>query len=97
MSVAATFDGKNRGTIATNNGWSEFTSWLDSLDEDDYESLRHLAHHGWIEGLEQTRDELQGALASEAGITASDRSVGDELLKLIEEAIERGDDVLVVH
>ena len=92
MSVQATFDGEDRGVVATNRGWSEFTGWLDSLDEDDYPALRHLAHHGWHDDVRALATELGTALEDEA--PGDDQaSVGRGLLALMEDSLARtGDD-----
>lgn len=64
MSVYASLDGSPPTMLASNSGWSDLVSWVDTLNVDEYTDLAVLADHGWSEQLDKVQSQLKRALAS---------------------------------
>lgn len=61
MSVYATLDGAIGPQLASNQGWADFGSWVDDLD-DDQEEVLHLREHGWCQHLPELSKQLKASL-----------------------------------
>lgn len=84
------------GDVATSSGWAAFTTWANTLDEDLYQEIHHLAENGWEQEIDDLRDQLGAALEDDdeprpsPGVARTARS----LLALVNKIAD--DDALVV-
>ncbi len=63
MSRYAQFDEDgNQYQFASNQGWSEFGDWIESLDEDTYPQLHELWDNGTTQAIAETIEQLEHAL-----------------------------------
>ena len=47
--------------VASNTGWGDFGTWVETLDAAAYPDLCHLWDHGWAEPASAVRDQLAAA------------------------------------
>jgi hypothetical protein len=59
MSYFVVVDDVEYGQVANVKGWSDFIEWA---DDQPYEELRHLIHHGFATELQRLADEITKAI-----------------------------------
>ena len=89
MSIAIEFANGKGGCmggeqVATNSGWFEFGTWIDSLPVDSgYNTLIHLWEYGYSYHVEDLGKELRKAAQGGRKPSKYVREVGEDLLILI--------------
>jgi hypothetical protein len=62
VSIYASFDEHGGEQIASNQGWSDFGNWVETLDANEFDQLIVLWEHGWTPEVETLAKELGEAL-----------------------------------
>ena len=86
MSYQASLDQDEPIQIASNQGWYDFSDWLEGLDEDEFPKLAFLADEGFNQPAREIADELERAIESDA----PDEEV-EKTAKGLVEFIRKGD------
>lgn len=83
MSLYLSVDNSSPSVIASNDGWSEFSKWVDGLDMQQAGELIHLCDHGWSQKPAEVETELRNAVH---GGDPSDnvKGVADSIVSLID-------------
>lgn len=62
MSVYAKFSDSVPTEVASNQGWSQFGDWVDSLGVTEFSEVIHLWEHGWSQNTEDLTNQLNTAI-----------------------------------
>lgn len=66
MSIYLSPDDSAGEQVASNQGWTDFGDWLETIDEEEYPDLIHLWEHGWSEPVLEVVRQLKEAATSMA-------------------------------
>jgi hypothetical protein len=80
MSIYAIIDGLEPSFFSSNSGWADVVSWTDRINENDYETVVHLAEHGYSEDVPVLQSQLQDAMEA----SPPDASVAATLAELMD-------------
>lgn len=89
MSYEVTFNySENHETtyeIASHREWTEFTNWVNGLDEFDYSYLHALTGQGWCNLTDDVADDIENALDEFPPIRRSVKKTAEQILDLFDD------------
>lgn len=85
MTYSLITGGEKWTQVASIAGWKEFREWVEEIESDGIDELRHLVEYGWSQKLPDLSEQLTETLSS-GKPTADVKDIGQTVLAALEDA-----------